>query len=358
MAKEPWVVIGRALGAGGAAPARAPAPLPLPGAQAPARSASACAGILFVLHTGIPWQDLPPELGFGSGVTCWRRLEEWQQAGVWDRAAPAAAAASCAPPIAIDFSRAIVDSSQVQAKKGAPRRARARSTAAARAPSTTSSPTRAGVPLAVSLTGGNRNDITQLIPLVDAVPAIAGTVGPPAPAARACSWPTAATTTTPTAASCAGAASGPLIARRRTAHGSGPRARALAGGAQPRLAAPVPPPPGALRAAGRHPRGLPDARLLPDLPQEAPGVILKPALRVSLPGSRRARLIGRLGRDLARQLGSARVQPLAQLRSAHRGRSGGSAQEIVRLKAGEQGAHSMRPTDLADRECDPPPPPW
>jgi transposase len=40
-------------------------------------------GILFVLHTGIAWQHLPGELGFGSGVTCWRRLDEWQRAGVW-----------------------------------------------------------------------------------------------------------------------------------------------------------------------------------------------------------------------------------------------------------------------------------
>ena len=39
-------------------------------------------GILFVLHTGVAWQHLPSELGFGSGVTCLRRLEEWQRAGV------------------------------------------------------------------------------------------------------------------------------------------------------------------------------------------------------------------------------------------------------------------------------------
>jgi transposase len=98
-------------------------------------------GILYVLHTGIPWQDLPPELGFGSGVTCWRRLEEWQQAGVWERLHRLLLTKLRAAD-AIDFSRAIVDSSQVQAKKGAPRRARARSTGAGRAPSTTSSPTR------------------------------------------------------------------------------------------------------------------------------------------------------------------------------------------------------------------------
>jgi len=41
-------------------------------------------GVLFVLHTGIPWQQLSPELGFGSGQTCWRRLERWQEAGVFD----------------------------------------------------------------------------------------------------------------------------------------------------------------------------------------------------------------------------------------------------------------------------------
>ena len=70
-------------------------------------------GILFVLHTGIPWQDLPPELGFGSGVTCWRRLEEWHQAGVWDRLHRLLLRKLRAAD-AIDFSRAIVDSSQVQ----------------------------------------------------------------------------------------------------------------------------------------------------------------------------------------------------------------------------------------------------
>jgi transposase len=42
-------------------------------------------GILFVLHTGISWTHLPAELGFGSGVTCWRRLDEWQRARVWER---------------------------------------------------------------------------------------------------------------------------------------------------------------------------------------------------------------------------------------------------------------------------------
>jgi transposase len=42
-------------------------------------------GILFVLKTGIPWEDLPSEMGCGSGMTCWRRLRDWNDAGVWTR---------------------------------------------------------------------------------------------------------------------------------------------------------------------------------------------------------------------------------------------------------------------------------
>jgi transposase len=95
-------------------------------------------GILFVLHTGIAWQHLPMELGFGSGVTCWRRLDEWQRAGAWDKL-HAQLLWRLRAAGEIEWSRAIADSSQVQAKKGAPRRARARWTEAAPAPNITSS---------------------------------------------------------------------------------------------------------------------------------------------------------------------------------------------------------------------------
>jgi transposase len=97
-------------------------------------------GILFVLHTGIAWTHLPQELGFGSGVTCWRRLDEWQKAGVWERLHVELLSRLRAAG-EIQWSRAIVDSSQIQAKKGAPKRARARSTEAVRAPNTTFSST-------------------------------------------------------------------------------------------------------------------------------------------------------------------------------------------------------------------------
>ncbi|MFC8895292.1 transposase [Streptomyces cinereoruber] len=43
-------------------------------------------GIPFVLHTGIAWEHLPREPGFGPGMTCRRRPAEWTGAGVWRRA--------------------------------------------------------------------------------------------------------------------------------------------------------------------------------------------------------------------------------------------------------------------------------
>jgi transposase len=100
-------------------------------------------GILFVLYTGIAWEHLPQELGFGSGVTCWRRLEEWQRAGVWTRL-HALLLAKLRAAGELEWDYAVADSSHVQAKKGAARRGRVRSTAAAPAPSTTSSSMPAG----------------------------------------------------------------------------------------------------------------------------------------------------------------------------------------------------------------------
>ncbi len=78
-------------------------------------------GILFVLRSGIPWRMLPVEMGCGSGVTCWRRLREWQRRGVWKRLHRTlldqlAAAAQ------IDWTRAALDSRSLPAKGGEPRR--------------------------------------------------------------------------------------------------------------------------------------------------------------------------------------------------------------------------------------------
>ena len=62
-----------------------PAPVPQSRGGRPRLSDRTClTGIVFVLRSGIPWQMLPKELGCGSGMSCWRRLRDWQQAGVWD----------------------------------------------------------------------------------------------------------------------------------------------------------------------------------------------------------------------------------------------------------------------------------
>src|SRR5437773_8046426 len=95
-------------------------------------------GILFVLHTGIGWEHLPQELGFGCGMTAWRRLRAWQQAGVWERLHGLLLAELYAAD-QLEWERAIADASHLQAKKWARKRAPARSTEAARAASTTSS---------------------------------------------------------------------------------------------------------------------------------------------------------------------------------------------------------------------------
>ena len=100
-------------------------------------------GILFVLRSGIPWELLPREMGGGSGVTCWRRLRDWQRDGVGDRL-HRARRDRLGAAAAIDWSRAGLDAASGPATRGARRGDRTRPIAANRARSATSSPTDAG----------------------------------------------------------------------------------------------------------------------------------------------------------------------------------------------------------------------
>jgi transposase len=102
---------------------------------------AALTGILFVLRTGIQWEDLPKEMGCGSGMTCWRRLRDWQAAGVWT-ALHEVLLDELGRAGAIDWDRVSVDSGSVRAKGGAKRRARTRRTEGKSARSTTSPSTR------------------------------------------------------------------------------------------------------------------------------------------------------------------------------------------------------------------------
>jgi transposase len=80
----------------------------------PVSNRAALTGILFALKTRLRWRDLPVEMGCSSGVTCWRRLRDWQAVGVWDRL-HALLLAKLRAADQIDFSRAAVDSSSIRA---------------------------------------------------------------------------------------------------------------------------------------------------------------------------------------------------------------------------------------------------
>lgn len=132
---------------------------------------AALAGIIFVLKTGISWNDLPAELGCGSGVTCWRRLREWQRAGLWDRLHRTVLDRLGQRGL-LDWSRAAVDSVSVRAKK--------------KGELTGPSPTdrgkagtkyhvlcdRNGLPLHALISGANAHDSTMLAALLDTNPGV------------------------------------------------------------------------------------------------------------------------------------------------------------------------------------------
>lgn len=91
-------------------------------------------GILVVLGRRIGFEKLPQELEYGSGMTCWRRLRDWQRAGIWPDIAKVLRE-EIPEARRIDFDR-VIDSGQPGATAGETRVARRpRSTTLIRQPS-------------------------------------------------------------------------------------------------------------------------------------------------------------------------------------------------------------------------------
>ena len=138
----------------------------------------ALTGILFVLKSGIPWEMLPKEMGCDSGMTCWQRLREWQEAGVWQRLHELLLS-KLREADQIDWSRAVVDSGSIRAVgsggETGPNPPDRRKPGSKHHMITDAK----GIPLAAVLTGANRHDVTQLLPLVPAIPPVRGKRGRP-----------------------------------------------------------------------------------------------------------------------------------------------------------------------------------
>ena len=83
----------------------------------------ALAGIVYVLKTGVTWREVPREVAGCSGVTCWRRLRDWTEAGVWPELHRVLLDELRRQDV-LDLDTAVVDASHVRALKGGPRRAR------------------------------------------------------------------------------------------------------------------------------------------------------------------------------------------------------------------------------------------
>ena len=200
----------------------APAPwTPSPkGGQPRLDDRKALTGILFVLKTGIPWEDLPCEMGCGCGMTCWRRLRDWQADGTWDKIHKVLLDRLRGAD-KIDWSQG-ADRQQLRAGGLRRRGDRPQPGGPGQAGSKHHVITDAnGIPLASSVTAANVNDVTELAPLFNSHPAGGGqgraTRGRSPTPCRG-TWPT---TPSRTARGCGRWASSRCCPRRRSTTRSG-----------------------------------------------------------------------------------------------------------------------------------------
>jgi transposase len=138
----------------------------------------ALTGIVFVLKTGLRWNDLPREMGCGSGSRCRRRLAAWHRLGVWHRL-HAVLLAELHGADRIDWSRAAVDSASVRARGGGEQTGPNPTDRGKPGSKHHGVVSGNGVPLAATLSPANAPDVTRVIPTVDAVPPVPGRRGRP-----------------------------------------------------------------------------------------------------------------------------------------------------------------------------------
>lgn len=135
-------------------------------------------GILFVLKTGIAWDDLPAELGCGCGKTCRNYLRQWHEAGVWLKL-HALLLAELHGADRIDWGRALIDASFVKAPEGGEDTG-PNPTDRGKSGSKHHVLTDAqGIPLNATTTAANVNEVTQLLDVLVTMPPVGGKPGPP-----------------------------------------------------------------------------------------------------------------------------------------------------------------------------------
>jgi transposase len=179
----------------------------------------ALTGILFVLKTGIPWEDLPMEMGCGCGMTCWRRLYAWQQAGVWFQLHQVLLA-RLDDADKIDWLRAAADSSFARAFGGVE--------GSGKNPTDRGRPgvkhhalvDGHGIPLAGDVTPANTPEIKELLPLVDSAGPLGEETGEPLHRPEAV-YADRAYDSEPHREELRQRDIEPKLAKRKTAHGSG-----------------------------------------------------------------------------------------------------------------------------------------
>jgi transposase len=176
-------------------------------------------GIIFVLKTGIPWEELPQEMGCGCGMTCWNYLAAWQRAGVWENLHQILLEELQAAD-RIDWSRGTVDSSHARALGGGEKTGKNPTDRGKLGSKHHVVTDGQGVPLAVTTTASNVPDVKEMLHVVDQVPPVAGKVGHPRQR-PATLYADRAYDSNPHREELRKRGMIPRIARRLTAHGSG-----------------------------------------------------------------------------------------------------------------------------------------